>query len=81
MRAGADVVTHTALTSDLDPEFEALLAERPAVIIPTLTMMQGVVHAIGGKFAMRVLAPFVPAVRLNYGTRSRPSPRFTGPGW
>jgi imidazolonepropionase-like amidohydrolase len=29
-------------------------------------MMQGVVHAIGGKFAMRVLAPFVPAVRLNY---------------
>jgi imidazolonepropionase-like amidohydrolase len=29
-------------------------------------MMQGVVHAIGGKLAMRVLAPFVPAVRLNY---------------
>ena len=66
VRMGADVVTHTALTSDLGPGFEALLAERPVVIIPTLTMMQGVVRAIGGKFAMRVLAPFVPAVRLNY---------------
>ena len=66
VRAGADVVTHTALTSDLGPEFDALLAGRPVVIIPTLVMMQGVVHAIGGKLAMRVLAPFVPAVRLNY---------------
>jgi imidazolonepropionase-like amidohydrolase len=66
VRAGADVVTHTALTSDLGPEFDALLAERSVVIIPTLTMMQGVVHAIGGKLVMRVLAPFVPAVRLNY---------------
>jgi imidazolonepropionase-like amidohydrolase len=67
VRAGADIVTHTALTSDLGPELKALLAERPVVIIPTLTMMQGVVRAIGGKLAMRVLAPFVPAVRLNYG--------------
>jgi imidazolonepropionase-like amidohydrolase len=66
LRAGADVVTHTALTSDLGPGAEALLAARPAVIIPTLTMMQGVVQAIGGKLAMRALAPFVPAVRLNY---------------
>jgi imidazolonepropionase-like amidohydrolase len=67
VRAGADIVTHTALTSDLGPELKALLAERPVVIIPTLTMMQGVVRAIGGKLAMRLLAPFVPAVRLNYG--------------
>lgn len=66
VRAGADVVTHTALTSDLGPGLEVMLAERPVVLIPTLTMMQGVVHAIGGKFLMRVLAPFVPAVRLNY---------------
>lgn len=66
VRAGADIVTHTALTSDLGPDLVALLAEREVVIIPTLTMMQGVVHAIGGRFAMRVLAPFVPAVRLNY---------------
>jgi imidazolonepropionase-like amidohydrolase len=66
VRAGADVVTHTALTSDLGPEFDALLAERPVVIIPTLTMMQGVVHSIGGKLVMRALAPFVPATRLNY---------------
>ena len=66
VRAGVDVVTHTALTSELSPDFERLLAGRPVVLIPTLTMMQGVVHAIGGKFAMRALAPFVPAVRLNY---------------
>lgn len=66
LRAGADVVTHTALTSDPGPEIEALLAERAVVLIPTLVMMQGVVHAIGGKLAMRMLAPFVPAVRLNY---------------
>lgn len=63
---GADVVTHTSLTSDLGPGFDALLAGRSVVIIPTLTMMQGVVHAIGGRFAMRMLAPFVPAIRLNY---------------
>jgi imidazolonepropionase-like amidohydrolase len=66
VRAGADVVTHTALTSDLGPQFRALLGERAVVIIPTLTMMQGVVHAIGGKLLMRALSPFVPAVRLNY---------------
>ena len=66
VRAGADIVTHTALTSDLGPGLRKLLAEREVVIIPTLTMMQGVVHAIGGRFVMRVLAPFVPAVRLNY---------------
>jgi imidazolonepropionase-like amidohydrolase len=66
LRAGADVVTHTALTSALGPGTEALLAARPVVIIPTLTMMQGVVQAIGGKLAMRALAPFMPAVRLNY---------------
>ena len=66
VRAGADIVTHTALTSDLGPDFAALLAERGVVIVPTLTMMQGVVYAIGGRFAMRMLAPFVPAVRLNY---------------
>ncbi|HEY6787432.1 MAG TPA: amidohydrolase family protein [Trebonia sp.] len=66
VRAGVDIVTHTALTSDLGPDLVALLAEREVVIIPTLTMMQGVVRAIGGRLAMRVLAPFVPAVRLNY---------------
>jgi imidazolonepropionase-like amidohydrolase len=66
VRAGVDIVTHTALTSDLGPAFGALLAERAVVIIPTLTMMQGVVHTIGGKPLMRALAPFVPAVRLSY---------------
>jgi imidazolonepropionase-like amidohydrolase len=65
VRAGADIVTHTALTSDLGPDLRKLLTKQ-RVIIPTLTMMEGVVHAIGGKFVMRVLAPFVPAVRLNY---------------
>ena len=61
VRAGAGVVTHTALTSDLDPELGGAAGRAsPPSRPPTLTMMQGVVHAIGGKFAMRVLAPFVP---------------------
>ena len=49
MSSGVDIVTHAALTSDLGADVEALLAERPVAIIPTLTMMQGVVHAVGGK--------------------------------
>jgi imidazolonepropionase-like amidohydrolase len=66
VRSGADVVTHTALTSDLGSEFAALLAERPVISIPTLMMMQGVARTIRKKFIIRMLAPFVPAVRLDY---------------
>jgi imidazolonepropionase-like amidohydrolase len=66
VRSGADIVTHTALTSDLGSEFAALLAERPVISIPTLMMMQGVARTIRKKFIIRMLAPFVPAVRLDY---------------
>ncbi|MET7419020.1 amidohydrolase family protein [Dactylosporangium sp. NPDC005555] len=66
IRAGVDVVTHTALTSRLDAGFEALLARSPAVIVPTLTMMDGVVHTIGRKPLLRVLGAFVPGMRMAY---------------
>jgi imidazolonepropionase-like amidohydrolase len=66
VRAGVDVVTHTSLTSDFGSDFDALLAERSVVSIPTLTMMEGVVQAIGGKLLLRMLAPFVPGVRMKY---------------
>ena len=66
VRSGADIVTHTALTSGLDSEFAVLLAERPVISIPTLMMMQGVARTIRKKFIIRMLAPFVPAVRLDY---------------
>ena len=64
--SGVDIVTHTSLTRDLDGDFERLLAGRPVIIIPTLSMMQGVVHSIGGAFLIRALSVFVPALRLNY---------------
>ena len=79
LRAGADVVTHTALTSELGPEFDSLL-ERPVVLIPTLTMMDGVRRAIGGKFIMRVLRPFVPAVRMDYAHAKATVARFQRAG-
>ncbi|MGI5176509.1 amidohydrolase family protein [Dactylosporangium sp. CA-152071] len=66
VRAGADIVTHTALTSELDAAFEALLARRRVVIVPTLTMMDGVVRNIGGKLIMRVLGTLMPGMRMRY---------------
>lgn len=66
IRAGVDVVTHTALTGGLDAEFEALLARRPTVIVPTLTMMDGVVHTIGRKLLLRVLGTVMPGMRMRY---------------
>ncbi len=65
--SGIDIITHTPLTSDLGSEFEELLSGRPVTFIPTLAMMQGVVHSIGGRFRFRVLSLFVPALRMNYG--------------
>lgn len=66
LRSGVDVITHTALTTDLGPDFDAELAQRPVVLVPTLTMMNGVVQSIGSKPMMRLLRPFVAAVRLDY---------------
>jgi imidazolonepropionase-like amidohydrolase len=64
--SGVDIVTHAPLTSDLGPDFEELLAGRPVTLIPTLSMMQGIVHAVGGRLPVRVLSKFVPALRMNY---------------
>jgi imidazolonepropionase-like amidohydrolase len=66
VRAGVDIVTHASLTSKLDGDFDALLAERPTVIIPTLMMMQGVVHSIGGKLLMRIVGRLMPSMRMQY---------------
>lgn len=66
VRAGVDIVTHASLTSTLDGEFDALLAKQPTVIIPTLMMMQGVVHSIGGKLPMRIVGRLMPSMRLQY---------------
>jgi imidazolonepropionase-like amidohydrolase len=64
--AGVDIVTHAPLTSDLGPEFEELLSGRAVTLIPTLSMMEGIVHSVGGRLPLRVLSLFVPALRMNY---------------
>lgn len=66
LRSGVDVVTHTALTSELPAEVETLLARRPVTIIPTLSMMHGVRQTIGGKPLMRILGLFKPSTRMKY---------------
>lgn len=66
VRAGVDVVTHTAVTAGLDPDFEHELGECSVIIIPTLSMMEGVVHAIGGKLRFRLLSIVVSALRMKY---------------
>lgn len=66
VRAGLDIVTHTALTGELGAEFEQELAQRGTVIIPTLAMMQGVVTNIGGKPLFRVLSVVVKDLRMRY---------------
>ena len=66
LRSGVDVVTHTALTSELPAEVETLLARRPVTIIPTLTMMHGVRQTIGGKPLMRMLGLVKPSTRMDY---------------
>lgn len=64
--AGVDIVTHTSVTAGLGPDFQKELEERPVTLIPTLTMMDGVVHAIGGKLKFRLLSTVVPALRMKY---------------
>ncbi|MFL1380813.1 amidohydrolase family protein [Nocardiopsis protaetiae] len=59
VRAGVDVVTHTALTSAPGPELAAELAGRAVTLVPTLGMMRGVIERIGG-----LLPPGAP--RMDY---------------
>jgi len=64
--SGVDIITHTPLTSGLGGDVRQLLAGQPVTLIPTLSMMQGVADAIGGRLTFRVLSRFVPALRMNY---------------
>lgn len=66
IRSGIDVITHTAVTAGLGPELEQELQNRPVTLIPTLAMMDGVVHAIGGTLKFRLLSMVVPAMRMKY---------------
>ncbi|WNV83007.1 amidohydrolase family protein [Umezawaea sp. Da 62-37] len=64
--AGVDVVTHTALTGGLGEQDATMLENSTVVLIPTLTMMDGVVRSIGGRLRMRLLSLVVPAARMHY---------------
>lgn len=66
VRAGVDVVTHTALTRHLGDDVEALLDGAPTAIIPTLAMMSGVEKTIGRRPLMRLLGRVVPGARMDY---------------
>lgn len=64
--AHVDIVTHTALGGELDDAGRALIAENGTVIIPTLTMMQAVITAIGSGLLIRMVGLVVPAARMRY---------------
>lgn len=64
--ARVDIVTHTALGAELDDAGRALVAENGTVIIPTLTMMQAVITAIGSGLLIRAIGLVVPAARMKY---------------
>jgi len=66
LRAQVDVITHTALDDDPGEDVEQLVRRRPVVLVPTLTMMQGVVTRVGGRFALRVIGLLLPRTRLRY---------------
>ena len=53
--AGVDVVTHAPVNRGLTETEAATLAVAGAVLVPTLTMMQGTTAAIGAKLTFRVL--------------------------
>lgn len=65
--AGVDIVTHTSVSAEPDDELARLIAARPVTIIPTLTMMDGVVHTIGRKPVLRLLSIVVKDLRMEYG--------------
>lgn len=66
LRAGVDVITHAAVTAGLGRELEPELRQRSVILIPTLSMMDGVVQAIGGKLRFRLLSVVVSALRMRY---------------
>ena len=66
LTAGVDIVTHTPVSTAPDDELMQLIAVRPVTIIPTLTMMDGVVNTIGRKPVLRLLSIAVKDLRMNY---------------
>lgn len=67
LTAGADIVTHTAVSTEPDDDLVRLIAARPVTIIPTLTMMDGVVQTIGRQPLLRLLSLAIKDLRMNYG--------------
>ncbi len=64
--AGVDIVTHTSVSADLGADLEREIAQRAVTIIPTLSMMDGVVHAIGRRLTVRLLSLVVKDLRMDY---------------
>jgi imidazolonepropionase-like amidohydrolase len=64
--AGVDVITHAPLDRALRAEEAAALAERGAVLVPTLVMMRGVSEAVGRKLMFRLLRRFRIAPPVEY---------------
>lgn len=56
--AGVDVITHTPLDADLTGDRMAMLSSRRVVLIPTLTMMHGVVAVVTSRrCSWRLVSP------------------------
>ncbi|MDI1460803.1 amidohydrolase family protein [Catellatospora sp. KI3] len=66
LTAGVDIVTHTPVAGTLDDSLRHRIAESDVAVIPTLAMMDGVVHTIGGRLPMRLLSLVVPGLRMRY---------------
>ncbi len=66
LNAGVDIVTHTSVSAEPDDDLARLIGARPVTIIPTLTMMYGVVRTIGRKPFLRLLSLAVKDLRMDY---------------
>lgn len=66
LTAGVDIVTHTPVSAEPDDDLIRQIEARPVTIIPTLTMMDGVVHSIGRKPVVRLLSLAVKDLRMDY---------------
>jgi imidazolonepropionase-like amidohydrolase len=64
--AGVDIITHAPLNADLAPDRLANLLARHVVLIPTLTMMRGVVTTITSGRVFRVLSAVGIAPKLEF---------------
>lgn len=69
--AGVDIITHAPLDGVLADDLVARLAGRGTVLLPTLTMMRGVVDFLNAKLAMKILSGLRIAPRLDYANAER----------